>query len=139
MEFDGSFGLAKVSPREKRKTQVDSTGIESVNGLVEFDTEVFVLIKVAGLMNKDLGKVGVDTPIPVLVGTGEIVSSDVASNSHVIEFVAHCLQTGFDIAKTLAISHLSETHRQELVEAGKSSDFVIASVTHDALAEFVKW
>src|SRR5262249_400598 len=55
--------------------------------------------------------------------------------SHVVEFAAHRSQAGFDVAEALAVSELSEGHRQILIPARQTSVVTIAVITGDALLE----
>ena len=50
-----------------------------------------------------------------------------------IQLALVCTQTGFDIAETLAIRQLGERHAEKLIEACKRFDFVMATITLDAL------
>ena len=70
MQFHGSFALSKLGPGEKRKTQIDGGGVEGIGGLVQFDSEGIAGIKTSSPANQDMGKVGIDSPIPHLVGMG---------------------------------------------------------------------
>ena len=72
-----------------------------------------------GLGNADqvVCEVGEDAPIVSLVGVGQSRARNPAAKSHVVEFAAHRPQAGFDIAEALAVSELSESHRQILIPA----------------------
>jgi hypothetical protein len=48
MQFDRSLALAKVRPRKEGETKVDGCGIQDVGCLFEFQTEIFVGVKVLG-------------------------------------------------------------------------------------------
>ena len=72
VEFDGPFGFAKLGPRKQRETQVDGGGVERVNRRVEVEPDVFVQIKLFGLLDEDLSEVGIDAPIALVVGMGEV-------------------------------------------------------------------
>ncbi len=137
MELDGGLGLAENGPREKRKTKIDRCGVEGINGLFEFQSEIVVGIKVASLMDEDLGEVGVDAPIASLIGVGQSTSGDPAAESHVIELRRHSAETGLDIAEALAVGQLSESHGEKLVPAGKAFDFMAAVITDDAATELM--
>ena len=114
MQLDRSFGLAKMSPRKHRKTQVDSRGIQSVNHLIEIESVGILGIQAAGFTNKNLPKCFEHAPVPVLISVGKVSSSNVASNAHRIE-VTTATKARFDISQALAEGNLSEYHRQKLV------------------------
>ena len=138
MEFDRAFLFAESGPGEKRKTKIDRGGVEGIDSLLQFDTEVFALVQRPGLMNEDLGKVGIDAPVAGFVGMGQGIAGDFASKAHLVKFALHGTQTRFDIPQALAIGHLSECHGEKLIETRKAFDFVIALVAPDAFAEFVE-
>jgi len=84
-----------------------------------------------------MSEVGVDMPIPFFVGVGQRASRDSASNPCVIKLGLHGPQACFDIAKTLAVSQLSEGHAKELIETRKVPNSVFALIPANALVEFV--
>ena len=71
MYFYRAFGAPKVRPGKHGQTQVDSRGVERIDRVVEFDTEVVVEIEAACGVYQGLGKVGVDTPVALFVGVGQ--------------------------------------------------------------------
>ena len=62
-----------------------------------------------------------------------------ASKSHVVQTLGLCAQIDFDIAKRLPICQLSKGHSEELIQACKVLDRVIASVRGDATPESCQW
>jgi hypothetical protein len=138
MELDSAFPLAEKGPGEKREAQVDRGRIESVNRVLEIQSEIFVLIESTGFGDEDSGEVGEDSPVARFVGMGQIVARDVAANAHVVEPVFHGSQTGYDIAKAFPVGQLGESQAEELVEAREGFDFVIPAVSLDAFPKLVK-
>jgi hypothetical protein len=49
----------------------------------------------------------------------------------------HRPKTGFDVPKAFSISQLSESHAEELIEAGESSETIMTSMMSHAFVEFV--
>lgn len=139
MELDGTFAFSKMSPRKKRETEVDRGRVEDIGGLVQNHTDLVSGIKLSCSLDQHLSKIGIDPPIPGFVGFREGTSSDFAPNPCVIEFGLEGTQACFDLAKTFSVSQLSEGHTEKLIEAGKSSDSVIALVSLDTFVEFVFW
>ena len=138
MELDGAFALAEYGPRKERQTQVDRGRIEGIDGVLQFEAQIFVGIKSTGLSDEDLGKVGIDAPIASFVGVGQRVPRDLPSKTHVIEPAFHRSKTGLDIPKTFAVGQLGEGQAEELIEARKAFDLVIPAVAPDAFSKFVK-
>ena len=93
---------------ERHRSMVDA--FESVDGVVEFEPQVLVGVQRAGDANHRLCELGVDAPVPALIGIGQGVARHPAANAHVIELVLMSPQTGFDIAQALAEGELGECH-----------------------------
>jgi len=55
----------------------------------------------------------------------------------VIQIAGHGAQASFDIAQTVAVGELSESHAEKLIEARKLPQSSMAPVAIDALVEFV--
>ena len=122
MELDGAFAFPKMSPRKKRQTEVDRGRVQSIGGLIQFDSEGIVGVEATGLANEDLGKVGIDSPISDLVGMSQSIARDVPSKAHVIEFPLSRMETCLDVSETFPIRQLSEGHAEELIPAKKVFD-----------------
>jgi hypothetical protein len=138
MELDGPLARAEKSPGKKGQAKVDRGGIESVDGVHEFQTKILVGIKSTSFGDKDLSKVGVDAPVARFVGVGQVVPGNMSADPHVIEAIPHRSQTGFDVAETLSIRKLSKRQAEELIETGKTLDLVIPAVAANAFSEFVE-
>ena len=54
-----------------------------------------------------------------------------------IELGLHCAKTGFDVSEAFSIGQLSKSHTEELIEAGESSEAIVASITSHTFVEFV--
>ena len=137
MEFDGGLGLAEVRPGEHGQAQVDGGGVEGVDGVIEFQSQVVPGIQGPGETDEGLGEVGIQAPVALLVGVGQGIAGDAAAQSHVIEFILVRPQADFDITQALAVGELGEGQTEELVEAGKGFDVPIALITPDTAAEAV--
>jgi hypothetical protein len=138
MKLDGAFVFAEDGPGEKRKTEVDRCGIESIDGLLEVQTKIIVGVESTSLMDEHLGEIPVNPPVADFVGVGQGVPRNVAADSHVIQSIPHRTQSGLDVAKALPKSQLSEGHAEELIETGEALDLVVATVSFDAFSELIK-
>src|ERR1019366_7892299 len=69
---------------------------------------------------------------------GQCRARHLAAQSDVVEFAGHGTQTRLDVAETLAVSQLSERHRQKLVPARKASQVIVATVACDAFVKLVR-
>ena len=86
-------------------------------------------------MDKDLGEVGVDSPVSHLVCIGKIVPRDRAANAHVIELRLHGAKTDLDVAKAFAVGELGKCYVSEVILASERLDFEVASIPLDAAVE----
>ena len=139
MDLDRAFALAEMCPRKQRKAEIDRCGIEGVSGLLQGHAEIVFGIQQSCSSNQHLSEIGVNAPVSVLVGFGQVAASGFAPNARMIEFGLQSAQTRFDIPKTFSVSKLSKSHTEELIEAGKPPHPVIAMVSSDTLVEFVLW
>ena len=135
MEFDGGFGLAEVCPGEHGQAQVDGGGLEGIDGVIEFQSQVVVGIQGSGEADEGLGEVGVEAPVAGLVGVGKGIAGDAAAQSHMIEFILVRPQADLDVAQALAVGELGEGQTEKLVEAGKGLDVAVALIPPDTAAE----
>ena len=137
MEFDGAFAFAKMGPRKKREAEIDRRRIEGIGGLIQDHAEIFFGVQVSCSSDQYLSKIGVDPPVSVFVGFGQGAPSRSAPNPCMVEFELQGAQARFDLPKTFSVSKLGKGHAEKLIEAGKSSDSVIALVSSHTLVEFV--
>ena len=125
VQLDGRLGRAKRRPGKHRQTQVDGAGIQSVDRVFEIDTKRFCGIKTTSDGNERLGKVGVDAPVPALVGIGQSAARDPALDAHVVELALLRAQARFDVAQTFSISQLRKRHAEVLIETREAFDLVV--------------
>ena len=119
MQFDRSLNLAEVCPRKHRQAQVDSRGVDSIDHLVEIESVGVISIESASFADENLPEGFINTPVAMLVGIGQIGSSNVTTYAHCVALRA-VAQTRFDIPQALAESDLRESHRKELVTRSHS-------------------
>jgi len=137
MQFHSAFVGSELGPREKGKTQIDSGRVQGIGGLIQFDAEGIVGVEATSLAYKDLGKVGIDSPISDLVGMSQSIARDVPSEAHMIEFPLGRTETDLDISEAFSIGQLSEGHAEKLVPARKVFHLVVAVVSLNAFLKFV--
>ena len=138
VKLNGCLVLTEKSPGEERQTEVNRGRVEGVNRVLEFESEVFIGIKVTGLGDEDLGEIRVDAPIASFVGMGQVVPGDVSPDPHVIEPALHRSQAGLDVAETLSIRELSKGQAEKLIQTEKTFEFIISAITANASAELMK-
>ncbi len=137
VEFDCRFRLAEVCPGEQGQAQVDSGGIKRIDGLLQIQAEVVRGIELSCLGYQYLGKVGIDAPVPFLIGFGQSASSDAAPNAHMITSGRNGSKTGLDITQAFTIGQLGEGHAEILVPAGECSHSLISLISRNTPSEFM--
>jgi hypothetical protein len=117
MHLHRTLVLAKLGPGKQGETEIDGGRIERIETVVQIHAEWIVGVKRPGDADQMLSEVGEDTPVVGLVRIRQCRPRNTGAKSHVVESAAHRPQAGLDIAEALAISELSESHRQILVPA----------------------
>jgi len=139
VQRNSRFGRTKRRPRKHRQTQVDGAGIQSVDRVVEIDTERFASIETTGDTDERLSEVGVDAPVAALVGIGQSAARNLAVDPHVVEVALLGTQTRFDIAQTLSIGQLGRCHAEVLIETIKALDLVRSAKACHATPKRSQW
>ena len=104
VQFHGAFVDSEFGPREEGETQTDGCGVQGIRRLIQFDTEGIVGVEATRLGDENLGKIGIDSPIPDLIGMSQSVAGDVSSKPHMIEFSLRGTETGLDVSQAFPIS-----------------------------------
>jgi hypothetical protein len=110
VQLDASLGFSKPRPRKQRQAQIDGAGIQSIDGFVELDTEIFIDVKRSGLLNEQLGKIGVDASISIFVGIGQCAARDFAAKTRVVKLLFESPKAALDIPQAFAESQLRKGH-----------------------------
>ena len=112
MDLNGSFGGSEASPREGVQTQIDGRGVECVDGIVEVQAEVLVLVQRPGDADQGLGEVLPDPPVTHLIGVGQGTAGNPSADAHVVELAALGAQADHEIAQAATTGDLREAmHR----------------------------
>jgi len=112
VKFDGGFGSFELCPWKDRQAETYSRGIEGIDGLVEFNAKVVVDIESSSCVDKIVGEFCIDAPVTHSVGIGQSISGDVASYTHVIQFVSLGTETSLDVSETLSVAKLWKNHTE---------------------------
>src|ERR1019366_5358162 len=133
MQFDCSLGGAERRPWKQRKAQVYGRRIQRVNSVVEIDTKAVVAVQLARTSDEQRGQVLPNVPIAPFVGIGQRRAFYLRTKAHAVQLRLIRQQTGFDIAQTLSVSQLRESHGTELLGARQAAHSGIAAIAcHDA-------
>src|SRR5574340_959032 len=135
VQLDRRLGIAKRRPWKQRQAQIDGGGIQSIDRVVQIDGQGVLGVQAPRDPNQRLGKLAMDTPIPCLVGVGQVAATDVAPNPQVIELGQLRSQTRLDVPQALPVGKLREGHAQKLVEAAEGADVEVATVLRNQPAK----
>jgi len=131
MQFDTCFGFAEARPREKVEREVDSRGVQSIDRVVDIQSEFLVGIESSCFADESLGQVLPQTPIPSLVGVGQSGLGNRLAESKMIECFGSSVEACLDIAQTFAPGQLREGHTDELLTAAEMPDACLGIVADD--------
>src|ERR1039457_6371098 len=92
-------------------------------------------MKWSGNADQVLREIGEDAPVVSFIGVRQGRAGNPTTESHVVELAAHRSQACLDVAETLAVSELSESHRQILIPARQTSVVLIAIIAAHTLLE----
>src|ERR1022692_3111926 len=92
-------------------------------------------MKWSGNADQVLREIGEDAPVVSFIGIRQGRAGNPTTESHVVELAAHRSQARLNVAETLAVSELSEDHRQILIPARQTSVVLIAVIASHALLE----
>ena len=79
-------------------------------------------VKAPCRMDETLSEIGVEAPVPGLIGVGQGVARDATGDPHVIELRRLRTQAGLDILQTLAVGELGKGHRAILIRTLEGLD-----------------
>ena len=122
--------------RKQRPAEVDGGRVQRVQTLIQIDTDRVVRVQRSCDADQHLGEVGKDAPVARFVGPAlRDRARHAAVEPHVVQFVVQRTKARFDVPQALAVSQLSEGHRQILIPTRELPQTVIALVTADTTTE----
>lgn len=131
MHLDAGFGLAKVRPRKKSQRQIDRGGIQSIDRVVEFDSEILAGVKWSCLANETLGQILPNPPVARFVGFGQGGFGDLLGEAKVIKSLGTSVETGGDVAQSIPRCELGKHHADELLTALEMANPLFGSIFGD--------
>jgi len=137
VQFDSRFASPKPGPGKEREAEIDGGRIESVDGLVQCESERLVDVDGAGLGNQDLGEVVKDSPVVNAIGVSKSASRNCSSETGVIAFTTDGLQAGDDVTQAFAKGQLSKSQGEKLISAREAAWPTMATVTLNTGIEIV--
>lgn len=137
VRLDRRLCFAKMSPRKDRQAKIDGGGVESKNGLIQFQHEGIVPVEAPGTLDQMHAEILIDQEAPFAVGIGQCRTRDFASKSYPVELVSMRMQTGRDVPQAISACELSKGHSEVLIPAGEVAYPTVPLISIDAFVEFV--
>jgi len=117
VQLDGGLACAKSRPWKHGKAEIDGGRVHGVDHLLEIQPIGVGGVKPPRFANQYLGERLVDSPVPILVGVGQVGARNVSSDTHSIEMRASS-KAGFKVAQAFPKGDLSKCHGEELIAGG---------------------
>ena len=132
----GALGI-ETRPRIDRQTQVDDAGVQGVDRLIQIQRQWFLGVKPARLSDEVSGQIREDAPVACGQRVGQGAAFDRTAQTQMIQLIGAGIETGFDVAQTLAPSQLGENQTNKQLPRREVLDFVIAAITFDATVKLL--
>ena len=120
MELNTALGLAEVSPGEKAQAEVDSSGIEAQELVLETEFPLFARSLLMAKVSQMKEGLLIELPGTVRIRVGKRALGGGGAHPQMVEFPASYCQTSTDLTKALRLSQLTEQHCYILVPGGKT-------------------
>lgn len=134
MHLHCRLGRTDMRPAKYRQAQIDRRRVQSIEDCVgQIQAEVLVRVQASNLGDHPLSevRVDVDSSRAKFVDGGQRRAFDRRAKAHVIELALLRSQTNFDVAQTLPIDQLCESHDAKLLGTGQLANALVATVATD--------
>jgi len=100
--------------------------------VLQLDPEGVAGIKLAGFMDQDVGEIGEDALVAMLIRIGQGTPGDIPAESKMVQPLGCSVQACFDVAQALSIRELGEGQREILIPAAEAPYAPVSAVPFDA-------
>ena len=128
MHLDPSFGASEIGPREETQREIDRGGIQSVNRVFQFQSEILSGVEDTRLAHESFGEIFPESVVPLLVGIGQGGLGNSFSKTKMVEGFASGVETGGDIAQSFPSGQLRKGHADQLLSATEMSNLALRIV-----------
>ena len=134
MQLDSRFGSAEVGPGKECQRQIDGRRAQGIDRVLQVQPKGFARVKSPGSAHEAFGQILPKSPVPRFVGFGQGRSGYRFAKTGMIECFRLGVQTGGDVAQSLAPRQLGEGHADKLLATAKVPDARLGIVTlHQAV------
>ena len=129
MHLDPSFGASKIGPWEETQREIDRGGIQSVNRVLQFQSEILSGVENTRLAHEAFGEIFPESVVPLLVGIGQSGLGNSFSKTKMVEGFAPCVETGGDVAQSFPPGQLRKGHADQLLSATEMPNLALRVVS----------
>lgn len=115
IELHGCQMFFPASPGEQRHAQLDDGSVECEQIRLQSKLRHGVHIQPLGSPHENVGYLGEDPPIPMVVGISQVRSGDPSAKSHAVRDGWSRAQTSLDSTQALPVCELRKNHRRKVV------------------------
>jgi len=135
MHLDPSFGASKIGPWEETQREIDGRGIQSVNRVLQFQSEILSGVEDTRLAHESFGKILPESVVSLLVGIGQGGLGNSFSKTKMVEGFAPGVETGGYVAQSFPPGQLRKSHTDQLLSATEMPNFALRVVALDQTGE----
>ena len=141
MHLDPHLSPAELGPRTEFQAKTDCRAVESIYSVVKIQPEGGIVISVEGahLINENLPKVTVDTPVPEFICLCQCVARNHIANTVMVELMRHSSMACLNIPETVLVGKLSQAHNEELIVAREVPDTIVHVVQGHTIVYLTSW
>jgi hypothetical protein len=119
VELDSGLGGAECRPGKHRKAQINGSGIDCVNHLIDVDSIGIVNVEALGFTYQNFGYILIDSPIPVFVCISQVGAGHSSTDTHRVKKRV-VSQTSFNVPQAFPEGQLRKDHTEKLVAGAET-------------------
>jgi len=131
MHLDPCLGAAEVGPWEECQGEIDGGGVQSVNRVLQFQSQIFSSVKRASLAHETTGEILPESPVPLLVGICQGGLGNLLAEAQMVERFGSGVEAGGDVAQSFPPCQLRKGHTDELLATAKMANSTLRIVALD--------
>jgi len=135
MHLDPGLGASEICPWEETQREIDGGGVEGINRVLQFQSEVLSGVENTCLAHESFGEILPEPPVPLLVGIGQGGLGNSLSKAEMVESFASGVETGGYVAQSLPPGQLRKGHADQLLSATEMPNFALRIVALDQSGE----
>jgi hypothetical protein len=128
MHLDPGFGASKIGPWEETQREIDGRGIQSVNRVLQFQSEILSGVEDTRLAHESFGEILPESIVSLLVGIGQGGLGNSFSKTKMVEGFAPGVETGGYVAQSFPPGQLRKSHTDQLLSATEMPNFALRVV-----------